>query len=98
MDRPDDAPTLRRRDPARMIGATLVRFLPPIALGLAIAGLLSFGFVSVVLHLYEAGAAPTSADPRAVSLLSLLVNVVLLAVLVAAERLSRWTRDGTRER
>jgi hypothetical protein len=71
-----------------MLPRALLRVAPALAVGVLLAASLALGLVPFVFRLYDSGT-PTPNDPRMVSLLSLIANVVLLAILLVADRARR---------
>ncbi|MEX2045608.1 MAG: hypothetical protein WEE03_00465 [Chloroflexota bacterium] len=72
-----------------------LRAAPAVARGIVLACLMWFVFVPSVISLYESrGSPPVNVDSAALSLVSLLANIVVL-VLIAA---TGWPATGRRER
>jgi hypothetical protein len=68
-------------------GAWLRAAAPAVALGISLACLTHFAFVPAVIALYEVrGSPPVSVDSGSLSLVSLVVNILVLALIVVAGR------------
>jgi len=79
---------LRGRDAAWLRAASAV------ALGIALACATAFAFVPSVMALYETrGSPPVSVDSASLSLVALVANIVVLALIVAAARRAPGRRD-----
>jgi hypothetical protein len=66
----------------------------PVAFGIALACVIAFAFVPSVMALYETrGSPPLSVDSASLSLVALVANIVVLALIVAAGRRAPGRRD-----
>jgi hypothetical protein len=75
-------------------GAAWLRAAPAVALGIALACVTTFAFVPSVMGLYESrGSPPVSVDSASLSLVALMANIVVLALILAAGRRARGSRD-----
>jgi uncharacterized membrane protein len=75
-----------------MLPRALLRVAPALAVGVLLAAALALGVVPFIFRLYDSGT-PTANDPRAVSILSLIANVALFAILLVADRARRRGDD-----
>jgi hypothetical protein len=70
------------------------RAAPAVALGITLACVTAFAFVPSVIALYESrGSPPVSVDSASLSLVALIANIVVLAVIVAAGPRTPGRRD-----
>jgi protein-S-isoprenylcysteine O-methyltransferase Ste14 len=75
-------------------GAAWLRAAPAVALGIALACVTAFAFVPSVMALYETrGSPPVSVDSASLSLVALVANLAVLALIVAAGRRAPGRRD-----